>query len=51
MKPHKVACIIPYTIETARSTAFEQIARQTLAEAAGLALDAGLFSGAAACQR
>lgn len=48
LKPHKLASIVVFTSETARSTAIESIMRTSLAEAAGLGLDAALLGTAAA---
>ena len=46
LKPNKLAAVLVYTAETAKSTAFEAIARQTLSESFGLSLDAAMLGTA-----
>jgi hypothetical protein len=44
LRPRKLSVIIPYTREQAESSNIENIVRQTVGEAVGLALDGAMFS-------
>ena len=48
LTPRKLACIVPMTREITEASNIEAVVRQLLIEAAGLSLDAALFSATAA---
>jgi hypothetical protein len=44
LRPRKLSVLVPYTRELAESSNIEAVVRQTVGEAAGLALDGAMFS-------
>ena len=48
LRPHKIACIVTLTRELIEASNIEDVVRILLSEAAGLALDAAIFSTSAA---